>query len=53
MLAMSGGALSSGQAERYFEENYSHDDYYAQGQTTVGQWVGKGAAELGLIGDWS
>jgi conjugative relaxase-like TrwC/TraI family protein len=53
MLAMSNGALSSGQAERYFEENYSHDDYYTQGQITVGQWIGKGAAELGLIGDVS
>jgi conjugative relaxase-like TrwC/TraI family protein len=53
MLAMSGGALSSGQAERYFEEYYSHDDYYTQGQTTVGRWVGKGAADLGLIGEVS
>src|SRR5277367_6082678 len=50
MLAMSGGALSAARAEHYFEENYSHDDYYTQGQTTVGQWIGQGAAGLGLSG---
>jgi conjugative relaxase-like TrwC/TraI family protein len=53
MMSMSRGALSSGQAERYFEENYSTDDYYTQGQICVGQWVGKAAADLGLIGDVS
>ncbi|HTT77893.1 MAG TPA: MobF family relaxase [Candidatus Binataceae bacterium] len=53
MLSMSPGALNSGQAERYFEEHYSQDDYYTQGQTCVGQWVGKGAAGLGLSGEVS
>src|SRR5271156_3968395 len=50
MMSMSRGALSSGQAERYFEENYSTDDYYTQGQICVGQWVGQAAADLGLSG---
>jgi conjugative relaxase-like TrwC/TraI family protein len=53
MLSMSPGALDSGQAERYFEEHYSQDDYYTQGQTCVGQWVGKGAIGLGLSGEVS
>jgi conjugative relaxase-like TrwC/TraI family protein len=51
MLSMSPGALNSEAAERYFEEHYSQDDYYTQGQTCIGQWIGKGAAELGLAGD--
>ncbi|HEX4209817.1 MAG TPA: MobF family relaxase [Candidatus Binataceae bacterium] len=50
MMSMSPGALNSGAAERYFEEHYSQDDYYTQGQTCVGQWMGQGAAELGLSG---
>jgi conjugative relaxase-like TrwC/TraI family protein len=53
MLSMSPGALNSGAAERYFEEHYSQDDYYTQGQTCIGQWIGKGAADLGLSGDVS
>jgi len=51
MMSMSPGALNSGMAERYFEEHYSQDDYYTQGQTCIGQWIGKGATELGLAGD--
>jgi conjugative relaxase-like TrwC/TraI family protein len=47
------GALNSTAAEQYFREHYSQDDYYTQGQTCLGQWVGKGAAALGLIGDVS
>jgi conjugative relaxase-like TrwC/TraI family protein len=53
MMSMSPGALNSGAAERYFEEHYSQDDYYTQGHTCVGQWIGKGAGELGLRGDVS
>src|SRR5580700_5204444 len=53
MMSMSPGALNSGTAERYFEEHYSQDDYYTQGQTCVGQWIGQGAAELGLSGEVS
>ena len=50
MMSMSPGALNSGQVERYFEEHYSTDDYYTQGQTCVGQWIGQGAEGLGLSG---
>ena len=53
MMSMSPGALNSAAAEQYFEEHYSQDDYYTQGQTCVGQWVGRGAAALGLGGDVS
>lgn len=52
MMSMS-DALSAAQTEHYFDEHYSVDDYYTQGQTCVGQWIGKGAAELGLAGDIS
>src|SRR5215472_513154 len=51
MMSMSPGSLDSGQAETYFEQHYSQDDYYTQGQTCIGKWVGKGAAVLGLVGD--
>jgi hypothetical protein len=30
MLVMSKGALSAAQAESYYEEKWSHDDYYAE-----------------------
>jgi conjugative relaxase-like TrwC/TraI family protein len=53
MMSMSPGALNSEAAERYFEEHYSQDDYYKQGQTCIGRWIGKGAAELGLNGNVS
>ena len=53
MLSMSPGALNGAQAERYFEEHYSQDDYYTQGQTCIGKWIGKGAAGLGLSGEVS
>src|ERR1700684_3677107 len=51
MKSMSPGALNSAAAEQYFQEHYSQDDYYTQGQTCVGQWIGRGAAALGLVGD--
>lgn len=51
MMSMSPGALNAASAERYFREHYSQDDYYTQGQTCIGRWVGKGAAGLGLSGD--
>jgi conjugative relaxase-like TrwC/TraI family protein len=53
MLVMSKGALSVGQAETYYQEKYSHDDYYSQSQTVTGTWFGKSAAELGLHGEIS
>ena len=52
MMSMS-EALSAAQTEQYFTEHYSQDDYYTQGQTCIGQWIGQGAAELGLAGEVS
>ena len=48
MLVMSKGALTAAQAETYYEEKYSRDDYYTEKQRVVGQWFGHGAEELGL-----
>ncbi len=53
MMTLSPGALNVTQAETYFEEHYSQDDYYTQNQRIVGHWVGRGAARLGLAGDVS
>jgi conjugative relaxase-like TrwC/TraI family protein len=35
-------------AESYFDEHLSHNDYYTQGQTQHGEWLGIGAERLGL-----
>ena len=51
MLVMSKGALTAAQAETYYEEKYSQDDYYTEKQRVVGQWFGRGAEELGLSGE--
>ena len=51
MLVMSRGALSAGQAETYYEEKYSQDDYYTEEHRVAGQWFGQGAAALGLSGE--
>jgi conjugative relaxase-like TrwC/TraI family protein len=42
-------AMSNGQgyAARYLEQR----DYYGEGARIVGQWQGRGAAELGLTGE--
>ncbi|MHB8384429.1 MAG: MobF family relaxase [Candidatus Binataceae bacterium] len=50
MLVMSKGALTAAQAETYYEEKYSQDDYYTEKQRVVGQWFGHGAEDLGLSG---
>src|SRR5215813_4709470 len=50
MLTMSKGALSTGQAETYYREKYSQDDYCTEKQGIRGQWQGKGAEQLGLTG---
>jgi len=50
MLVMSKGALSAAQAETYYEEKYSQDDYYTEKRRVV-QWFGEGAATLGLAGE--
>jgi len=51
MLVMSKGALTAAQAETYYEEKYSRDDYYTEEQRVAGQWFGSGANELGLSGE--
>ena len=37
-------------AKGYFEEHLCVGDYYSEGQHVAGQWIGKGAEELGLSG---
>jgi conjugative relaxase-like TrwC/TraI family protein len=38
-------------AETYFDEHLSHNDYYTQGQTQHGEWIGMGAQRMGLKQD--
>jgi conjugative relaxase-like TrwC/TraI family protein len=35
-------------AESYFDEHLSHNDYYTQGVSQAGHWIGNGAQQLGL-----
>ncbi|HEX8312280.1 MAG TPA: MobF family relaxase, partial [Chthoniobacteraceae bacterium] len=37
--------------ERYLKNHLSANDYYAEGERVTGQWVGRGAAWLGLGGE--
>ena len=37
-----------GDAESYFDEHLSQNDYYAAGEIRPGQWIGVGAERLGL-----
>lgn len=37
-------------AKRYFKEHLAVGDYYMEGQQVLGQWLGKGAEDLGLSG---
>src|SRR5580658_6608416 len=37
-----------GDAESYFDEHLSQNDYYAVGEIRPGQWIGVGAERLGL-----
>ncbi len=53
MLVMSKGALSARQAETYYQEKYSEDDYYTEHQRIVGHWFGHGAEALGLADEVS
>ena len=41
MLVMSKGALSIGQAETYYQEKYSRDDYYTESQRVTGNGTAK------------
>ncbi|HXR47674.1 MAG TPA: MobF family relaxase [Candidatus Limnocylindrales bacterium] len=40
-----------GDAENYFDEHLSQNDYYAAGEIRPGQWIGAGAERLGLKGE--
>jgi len=40
-----------GDAESYFDEHLSQNDYYAAGEIRSGQWIGAGAERLGLKGE--
>jgi conjugative relaxase-like TrwC/TraI family protein len=40
-------------ATEYFDEHLSQNDYYSQGQTQAGHWIGEGAERLGLENDTS
>lgn len=53
MLVMSKGALSLGQAETYYQEKYSQDDYYSESHRVTGYWYGRAAAALELQGEVS
>lgn len=53
MMVLSPQALEVGQAETYFEEHYSHDDYYSEGHKVAGRWFGRGAEALALRGEVS
>ncbi|MGA3007732.1 MAG: MobF family relaxase, partial [Opitutaceae bacterium] len=37
-------------AQQYFREHLSAGDYYSQGTKVAGEWLGQGAAKLGLQG---
>ena len=38
-------------AKTYFEEHLCVGDYYSEGERVRGEWIGKGAAMLGLAGE--
>jgi conjugative relaxase-like TrwC/TraI family protein len=40
-----------GDAESYFDEHLSQNDYYAAGEIRPGQWIGAGAERLELKGE--
>src|SRR5580700_4269010 len=44
-------SISSARAKRYFSESLKRDDYYMEGQDIAGHWFGKGAEQLGLLGE--
>jgi conjugative relaxase-like TrwC/TraI family protein len=45
------GALSASQAEHYYQHEFSRGDYYTEGETIIAsEWLGAGAAKLGLRG---
>ncbi|MGC3992048.1 MAG: MobF family relaxase [Chthoniobacteraceae bacterium] len=42
---------SAAAAQAYYTEGLKREDYYSQGQEIIGQWYGRGADRLGLVGD--
>ncbi len=38
-------------AEKYFDEHLTQNDYYAAGEIRAGQWIGMGGEHLGLKGN--
>jgi hypothetical protein len=44
-------AISNGRG--YAAHHLVHSDYYAEEQRVVGYWQGRGAAELGLVGEFT
>jgi conjugative relaxase-like TrwC/TraI family protein len=38
-------------AEKYFDEHLTQNDYYAAGENRAGQWIGMGGEHLGLKGN--
>jgi len=38
-------------AQLYFKEHLAVGDYYTEGESVAGQWIGKGASMLGLKGN--
>jgi conjugative relaxase-like TrwC/TraI family protein len=49
MLTMK-AQYSLGNAESYFREHLRVGDYYMEGRSVSGQWIGEGAKKLGLSG---
>jgi conjugative relaxase-like TrwC/TraI family protein len=49
MLTMK-AQYSLGNAESYFREHLRVGDYYMEGRSVSGQWIGEGASQLGLSG---
>jgi conjugative relaxase-like TrwC/TraI family protein len=49
MLTMK-AQYSLGNAESYFREHLRVGDYYMEGRSVSGQWIGEGAKQLGLSG---
>ena len=37
-------------ARSYFKEHLAHGDYYSEKESVQGEWMGAGAAKLGLHG---
>lgn len=45
------GASDAAALAKYYEEQAQLDDYYEEGEEPPGEWMGSGAAQLGLSGE--